>query len=487
MSKTVPIIISGGAGSRLWPASRHFSPKPFMHVAGKPLLAHALDRALGATNGDDENAVCDVVIVTNHDHLHLTQSLMADHAPDVSAHYVLEPKGRNTAPATAQAVLHVQDAFGTEAHCLVLPADHIVTDLAAFGAAVACAKAAASATALITFGVVPSAPDTGYGYIEVAEAGRGTAPVKQFVEKPDRATAEQYLAAGRYFWNSGMFYFTAQAMADALATHAGDVWMAAQSCFEAASCEAGVRRFDEAAFMAQPDISIDYAVFEKAADVKVVPAGFGWSDVGTWETLAAANEKDDKGNSVQGVEAARLMQVNTSNTHIESFSQTEKTIATLGVDNLVIVDLPDALMVADCADSQQVKSFVDQLKAGDAFMQQVTQLPAMVQRPWGTYATLKQEAGYQVKRITVQPGQQLSLQYHYKRAEHWVVVQGMALVQVGDEELPTKPGEYRYIPLGEKHRLTNIGDEELVLIEVQCGSYLGEDDIVRLEDNYGRA
>jgi mannose-1-phosphate guanylyltransferase len=369
----------------------------------------------------------------------------------------------------------------------VLPADHIVTDLEAFGAAVSDAKAAASPTALITFGVVPSAPDTGYGYIEVAEAGRATAPVKQFVEKPDRATAEQYLAAGRYFWNSGMFYFAAQAMADALATHADNVWAAAQSCFDTASCEAGIRRFDEAAFMAQPNISIDYAVFEKAADVKVVPAGFGWSDVGTWETVAAAHNSDANGNSMLGIEPSRLMQVDTSNTHIESFSQSEKTIATLGVDNLVIVDLPDALMVADRAESQKVKEFVDQLKAGDAFMQQVTQLPVVVQRPWGTYATLKQEDGYQVKRITVQPGQQLSLQYHHKRAEHWVVVQGSALVQVGDEQLPTKPGEYRYIPLGEKHRLTNTGDDELVLIEVQCGSYLGEDDIVRLEDNYGRS
>lgn len=480
MVQIIPIIISGGAGSRLWPASRHLRPKPFMEVAGKPLLAHALERALvkGADN---------VVIVTNQDHLHLTQSLMADHAPHINAHYVLEPKGRNTAPAIAQAVLHVADTFGDEAQCLVLPADHIVTDLAAFEAAVEQAAAAASASALITFGVVPSAPETGYGYIEVAEAGRDTAPVKQFVEKPDRATAQEYVAAGRYFWNSGMFYFAASAMADALASHAADVWTTAQNCFAKSTLTDGVRRFDEAAFMAQPDISIDYAVFENAADVKTVPAGFGWSDVGTWETVAAAHHGDEHGNSHVGIENDRLMQIDTANTHIESFSQTEKTIATLGVDNLVIIDLPDALMVADRAESQQVKGFVDRLKAGDAFMQSLTHLPPVVERPWGTYATLKQEDGYQVKRITVRSGEQLSLQYHHKRAEHWVVVQGTALVQVGDDEMETKPGEYRYIPLGEKHRLTNIGSDELVLIEVQCGSYLGEDDIVRLEDNYGRA
>jgi mannose-1-phosphate guanylyltransferase/mannose-6-phosphate isomerase len=480
----IPIIISGGAGSRLWPVSRHAEPKPFMEVAGKPLLAHAVDRAL-------VEGAKDLIIVTNQDHLHLSQQLIAEYAPQVNAHFVLEPKGRNTAPAIAQAVHHVIDAFGEAAHCLVLPADHIVTDLEAFKEAVAKATALSGAgdtqDALVTFGVVPTAPDTGYGYIEVAEAGKQPAPVRQFVEKPDLPTAQEYLASGRYFWNSGMFYFSAAAMAKALKAHAADVWSASADCFATSTLEAGVRRFNEAAFLAQPDISIDYAVFEPAETVMTVPAGFGWSDVGTWDTVAAAQSKTADGNSAIGVPENRLMQIGTHNTHIESFSQTEKMVATLGVDNLVIIDLPDTLMVANRADSQQVKNFVDELKSGDAFMQATTQLPAVVSRPWGTYATLKHETGYQVKRISVQPGQQLSLQYHHKRAEHWVVVQGLALVQVGDEELETKPGEYRYIPLGEKHRLTNVGTDELILIEVQCGSYLGEDDIVRLEDNYGRS
>ncbi len=478
--KFVPIIISGGAGSRLWPASRHLAPKPFMEVAGKPLLAHALERAL--VGHADE-----VVIVTNQDHLHLSQKLLAAEAPHLNAHYVLEPMGRNTAPAIAQAVHHVMDAFGADTHCLVLPADHIVTDLEAFQAAAEKSADIANETALITFGVVPTAPDTGYGYIEVAEAGTTPAPVRQFVEKPDAPTAQEYLASGRHFWNSGMFYFTAKAMAAALQSTADEVWTRSLACFMASTCEAGVRRFDEAAFMAQPDISIDYAVFEKADNVMVVPAGFGWSDVGTWESVAAAQDTDAGGNSSAGINATRLMQVETSNTHIESFSQSEKMIATLGVDNLVVIDLPDTLMIANRAQSQEVKAFVDQLKAGDAFMQQTTQLPNVVQRPWGTYATLKHEDGYQVKRITVHPGEQLSLQYHHKRAEHWVVVQGTGLVQIGDAQLETTIGEYRFIPLGEKHRLTNIGTDELVLIEVQCGSYLGEDDIVRLEDDYGRA
>ena len=480
MARLLPIIISGGAGSRLWPASRHHLPKPFMQVAGKPLLAHAVERGLVQNSQH-------ALVVTNQDHLHLTQNLMAAYAPECTVHYVLEPMGRNTAPAIAQAVLHAREAFGDDTHCLVLPADHIVTDMGAFGEAVsAAAVAVEGGDALATFGVVPTAPDTGYGYIEVAEAGRDIAPVKQFVEKPDAPTAEKYVASGRYFWNSGMFYFTAQAMADALAGHAERVWQAGQDCFASSTLDGHIRRFDEAAFAAQPDISIDYAVFEHAKNVQVVPAGFGWSDVGTWQTVAAAHEGDAQGNSAVGIDPTRLMQSDTHNTHVESFSHTEKLVATLGVDNLVIVDLPDALLVADRAASQHVKGFVDSLKAGDEFMQSLTKLPPVVERPWGTYATLRQEDGYQVKRITVRPGARLSLQYHHKRAEHWVVVQGTALVQIGDEELPTQAGEYRFIPLGEKHRLTNTGSDELVLIEVQCGSYLGEDDIVRLDDIYGR-
>jgi mannose-1-phosphate guanylyltransferase/mannose-6-phosphate isomerase len=316
----------------------------------------------------------------------------------------------------------------------------------------------------------------------VAEMGDTPQPLQSFVEKPDRATAEKYLAEGRYYWNSGMFCFTAGAMADNMAAHAGDVWAASETAFAEAKEEAGVTRFQEASFIAQPDISIDYAVMERADKIAMVPAGFGWSDVGSWDAVAGVQEADENGNSVVGADKVQF--IDTRDTHIESTSHTEKVIAAIGVDNLVIVDTPDALLVADRAKSQEVKLVVETLKASaDA---ELTELPAIVHRPWGTYATLKQEDGYQVKRITVTPGQKLSLQYHHKRAEHWVVTQGKAIVQVGDEEFETGPGEYRYIPLGEKHRLTNAGDEELVLIEVQVGSYLGEDDIVRLDDVYGR-
>jgi mannose-1-phosphate guanylyltransferase len=475
MTKIIPIILSGGAGTRLWPISRRMHPKPFMAVAGKPLLSHALERA--ALIADE------ALIVTNQDHYYLTENLLKEtpKAPKVS--YLLEPKGRNTAPAIALAVRHIQKAHGDDAVCLVLAADQLISDDAAFEKAVGQATEEAQAGKLVVFGIRPTGPETGYGYLEVEAASDKPQPLRSFVEKPDRATAEKYLAEGRYFWNSGMFCFTAGVLAENLAAHAGDVWAASEAAFAMAQEDAGVTRFEEASFIAQPDISIDYAVMEKAEKIAMVPAGFGWSDVGSWDAVAGAHEADEDGNSAIGAEKVQFIEAR--DTHIASSSHTEKVIAAIGVENLVIIDTPDALLVADRTKSQEVKLVVEALKASaDA---ELTELPATVHRPWGTYTTLKQEDGYQVKRITVAPEQKLSLQYHHKRAEHWVVTQGKAIVQIGDEAFETGPGEYRYIPPGEKHRLTNIGDTELVLIEVQVGSYLGEDDIVRLGDIYGRS
>ena len=474
VTKLIPIILSGGAGARLWPVSRRMHPKPFMEVDGKPLLSHALNRA--ALIADE------ALIVTNQNHYFLTENLHKDtpKAPKIS--YLLEPKGRNTAPAIALAVRHIQKAHGDGAVCLVLAADHLISDDVAFEKAVAQATEQAQASNLVVFGVRPTAPETGYGYLEVAETSDEPQPLQSFVEKPDRAKAETYLAEGRYYWNSGMFCFTAGVMAENMATHADYVWTASETAFADAREEGAVTRFDEVSFMAQPDISIDYAVMEKADKIAMVPAGFGWSDVGSWDAVAGAHDSDENGNSAVGAERVQL--IDSRHTHIESTSHTGKVIAAIGVNNLVIIDTPDALLVAERAKSQDVKLVVEALKASaDA---ELTELPATVHRPWGTYATLKQEDGYQVKRITVAPGQKLSLQYHHKRAEHWVVTQGKAIVQVGEEEFVTGPGEYRYIPLGEKHRLTNIGDSELVMVEVQVGEYLGEDDIVRLDDVYGR-
>jgi mannose-1-phosphate guanylyltransferase len=449
-------------------------PKPFMEVAGKPLLAHALERA--ALIADE------ALIVTNQDHYYLTENLLKEtpKAPKVS--YLLEPKGRNTGPAIALAVRHIQKTHGDNAMCLVLAADHLISDDAAFEKAVAQAAEQAQAGNLVVFGIRPTGPETGYGYLEVAAAGDGPQALKSFVEKPDRARAEQYLAAGRYYWNGGMFCFTAGEMAENMETHASDVWAASEIAFAEARENAGVTRFEEDSFIVQPDISIDYAVMEKAEKIAMVPASFGWSDVGSWDAVAGAHEADQDGNSAVGVDEMHF--IGSHNTHIESISHTQKAIAAIGTEDLVIVDTPDALLVADRSRSQEVKLVVEALKANaDA---ELTELPATVHRPWGTYATLKTEDGYQVKRITVAPRQKLSLQYHHKRAEHWVVTQGKAIVQIGDKEFETGPGEYRYIPLGEKHRLTNIGDGKLILVEVQVGNYLGEDDIVRVEDVYER-
>ena len=452
MSRIIPIILSGGAGERLWPVSRRMHPKPFMEVASKPLMVHSLDRA--ALIADK------AVIVTNQDHYFLTENLLKETPTSPKVSYLLEPKGRNTAPAIALAVRHIQKENGDDTICLVLAADHLISDDEAFQQAVKQATTQAQIGNLVVFGIRPTAPETGYGYLEVTAASDKPQPLQRFVEKPDRATAEEYLSDGRYYWNSGMFCFTAGVMAENMATYASDVWMASEVAFAEAQEEAGITRFEEASFIAQPNISIDYAVMEKAEKIAMVPAGFGWSDVGSWDAVADAHDADKDGNSSVGVDKMHFIYA--SNTHIESISHKEKAIAAIGTQDLVIVDTPDALLVADRSKSQEVKLVVEALKvAADA---ELTELPATVHRPWGTYATLKQENGYQVKRITVASGQKLSLQYHHKRSEHWVVTQGKAIVQVGDEEFKTGPGEYRYIPLGEKHRLTNIGETELVLI-----------------------
>jgi mannose-1-phosphate guanylyltransferase/mannose-6-phosphate isomerase len=471
--KLVSVVLSGGAGTRLWPASRQAYPKPFMKLGGSTLLAQAICR--GQACGTD-----DLLVITNQDHLFLTKGVIGQLADQPHARFLLEPKGRNTGPAIALAALHCAQAHGADAILMVLPADHLIPDTPAF---VACAMEAthlAQQGQLVVFGIHPTGPDTGFGYLEVEHVARESQRVLRFVEKPDLATAQSYLATGRYYWNSGMFCFAAGTMLKALAEHAPHALEAARHAFEAGKTTGDTTRFDTHLFGLQPDISIDYAVMEKAHNVTVVPAKFGWSDVGSWPAVAQAHTADASGNTF----ISDVVAVDTQGTHVQVESHGPKVVATVGVRDLVVVDTPDALLVAHKSAAQKIKSVVDALKARG---HESTQLPAAVHRPWGTYATLKEEDGYKVKRITVKPGESLSLQYHHQRAEHWVVVQGIALVQVGDNELRTEPGQYRYIPLKEKHRLTNIGTEELVLIEVQCGAYLGEDDIVRLADTYGRA
>jgi len=486
--KLIAVVLSGGAGTRLWPVSRQGYPKPFMKFGGKALLEQAIAR--GQACGTDE-----LLVVTNQDHLFLTQNLIGEMRDPPRTSYLLEPKGRNTAPAIALAALAVAKQHGSDAVMLVLPADHLIPDTSAFVANALEATRHAQDGQLVVFGIQPTAPETGFGYIEVAQVGAAPQPVLKFVEKPDQATAMQYLATGRYYWNSGMFYFTAGTLLAALQQHAPEVLQAAQHAMDSAKSQDGagstqhITRFDMHAFGLQPDISIDYALMERATNVMLVPAKFAWSDVGAWPAVAAAHVPDANGNTMSAAEHIDWVAVDTTNTHVHIDTQGQKrVVATVGIHNAVVVHTPDAVLVADKARSQDVKKVVDALKQRHASSDhhQATIMPSTVSRPWGTYTTLTEAGGYKVKRITVRPGQSLSLQYHHHRAEHWTVVRGQGIVQVGDVEYPTGPGEHRYIPLGEKHRLTNRGEEELVLIEVQTGGYLGEDDIVRLQDIYGR-
>jgi len=472
----ISIVLSGGAGTRLWPVSRQALPKPFMKLGGSSLLQQAIDR--GQACGTD-----DVLVVTNQDHLFLTRGVLAAMSDPPHARYLLEPKGRNTAPAIALAALACAADHGLDVVMLVLPADHLIPDTESFVASALEAVRQAHRGQLVVFGISPTSPETGFGYVEVARVSRESQQALRFVEKPDLATAGEYLSTGRYYWNGGMFCFTAGAILQALREHAPEVLAAAEHAFAGAKTDDGVTRFDPHAFGLQPDISIDYAVMERAANVTLVPAKFGWSDVGSWPAVARAHTPDTNGNTFVQGDSMEFVAVDTSGTHVQVDSHIGKVVATVGVKDLLVIDTPDALLVAAKGAAQKVKVVVDTLRDRG---HESTQLPAAVHRPWGTYATLKQEGGYKVKRITVKPSQSLSLQYHHQRAEHWVVVRGTAMVQIGDTEHRTLPGQYHYIPLKEKHRLTNIGEDELVLIEVQCGGYLGEDDIVRLADTYGR-
>lgn len=471
--RLLSVVLSGGSGTRLWPVSRQAYPKPFMQIGGSTLLQQAVERGQACGTGD-------LLVVTNQDLLFHTQDVLDQMVDAPNSAFLLEPKGRNTGPAIALAALHCEKHFSPDTVMLVLSADHLIPNIDAFVASANEAARLAQEGALVVFGIPPTTPETGFGYLEVAQVSRESQRVMRFVEKPDLPTAQGYLATGRYYWNSGMFCFTAAAIIQAMEEHAPALLAAARNAMSTSSSRDNRTSFDLHVFGLQPEISIDYAVMEHAQNVHVVPAKFSWSDVGSWPAVAEALAADASGNTVgRGVVA-----IDTTGTHVRVESHGDKVVAAVGVKDLIIVDTPSALLIAHKNSSQKVKEVVDILKARGS--ESVT-MPDTVRRPWGTYTSLKEEDGYKVKRITVKPGHSLSLQYHHQRAEHWVVVQGKAMVQVGDEQFETLPGQYQYIPLKEKHRLTNIGNDTLVLIEVQCGGYLGEDDIVRLADTYGRA
>jgi len=392
---------------------------------------------------------------------------------------LLEPLGRNTAPAIAAGALRIRDAFGDSALMLVLPSDHLIADVAAFTEAVAAASRLAEQGYLVTFGIPPTAPETGFGYIEADRAqalGGDGFEVRRFVEKPARAKAEEYLAAGGYFWNSGMFCLRVGDFLAELARSAPAVSAAVAAAWQATARDEIPVAIDADTFARIEDISIDYAVMEKARRVAVVPGRFDWSDIGSWEALGGLVAADGAGNRVQG----EAVLIDSKNCYVRS---EDRLVAALGVDDLMLVDTPDALLVAARDRVQDVKRIVTRLKDSG---HESARLHRTVHRPWGTYTVLEEGPRFKIKRIVVKPGASLSLQYHRKRSEHWVVVSGAAKVVNGEREIVLAEDQSTYIPAGAAHRLANPGKVDCVMIEVQSGDYLGEDDIVRLEDNYGR-
>lgn len=468
----IPLILSGGSGTRLWPISRRNLPKQFLSLSGKETLFQ--QTVLRAASLPD--AAAPVVVASDDQRFLAAEQLQELGIAD--ANILLEPVPRNTAPAIAVGALQAM-ARDADALILVLPADHLIGDTGAFTEAVARARRLAEQGWLVTFGIRPDRAETGFGYIRRGANLEGeTFRVAQFVEKPALDVAESYLASGDYDWNSGMFLFRASRYIEELKTLAPAMLDAAQAAFGKANTDLDFIRLDADAFTAAPSDSIDYAVMEKTGHAAVVPVACGWSDIGSWDALWMAAGKDEHGNHVEG----DVLALDTRGSLIRSHDR--HLVATIGLDDVVVVTTPDATLVARRDASQDVKKIVEQLKAAG---RSEHDLHRVVHRPWGSYDSLESGDRFQVKRIVVKPGAALSLQMHHHRAEHWIVVKGVAEVTCDDKVFLLAENQSTYLPLGSRHRLRNPGKVPVELIEVQSGSYLGEDDIVRFDDVYGRA
>lgn len=455
----VNIILCGGSGTRLWPLSRSLMPKQFVKFfENKSLFQLTVER---------NSVICESLFVVSNAEQYFLANDQLEELKAVNARFMLEPLGRNTAPAIALACM----AVDPETTVLVTPSDHLIKDEKSYQAVVSRAKTLAEEGFLVTFGIQPTYPETGYGYIE----SEGET-VLSFKEKPDHVTASSYLEAGNFYWNSGMFCFKAGMFLDELAQHAPEILAAAKNAYDKSS-RTDIIRIAHDDMAAIPEDSIDYAVMEKSKHVRVVRSDIGWSDLGSFDSLDAELPKDANGNTA----SKRLYAVDAKNNFV--YSQ-ERAIALAGVEDLIVVDTRDALLITKKGSSQKVKEVVSKVKESDTLLHYIH---LTAHRPWGTYTVLEENHKYKIKRIIVKPGKRLSLQKHFHRSEHWIVVAGTAVVQVGETETLVRTNESTYIPMGEPHRLTNPGKVDLVLIEAQVGDYLGEDDIVRISDDFERS
>jgi mannose-1-phosphate guanylyltransferase/mannose-6-phosphate isomerase len=471
MNMLIPVILSGGAGTRLWPLSRELYPKQFLPLVGDVTM---LQDTIQRLDGLDAKGP---IVVCNENHRFIVAEQLRQHAVVPTA-IVLEPVGRNTAPAVAIAALAALKGQPASADplLLVLPADHLLRDVGAFQAAVRVGVESAQAGKLVTFGVIPDKPETGYGYIRRAAIEATAYPIEEFVEKPDFVKAQEYVASGQYFWNSGMFLFGARRYLRELELHAPQMLASCRAAYAASSGDLDFTRLSTEEFSRCPSDSIDYAVMEKTRDAVVVPLDAGWSDVGSWSALHESLDADGDGNVLRG----DVVVEDSSGCYLYS---SERLVATVGLQDHVVIETKDAVLVAPKARVQEVKALVNRLKQ---LGRSETSLHREVFRPWGSYDSVDGGARFQVKRLTVNPGAQLSLQMHHHRAEHWIVVSGTAKITCNEKVFFLSENESTYIPLGATHRIENPGKLPLHVIEVQSGSYLGEDDIVRFEDTYGR-
>ncbi|MCP4048169.1 MAG: mannose-1-phosphate guanylyltransferase/mannose-6-phosphate isomerase [Gammaproteobacteria bacterium] len=470
----IPVILSGGAGKRLWPVSRRAHPKPFMElVDGETLAEKTLHRARMVA-GD-----APVITVTSLDYYFYTRDLYAGMKNSVvNEQFLLEPMGRNTAPAIALAALSVRDSVGENASMLVMPADHLIADLHSFEASVKEAVLLSKQGFLVTFGIYPTHAETGYGYIRQGESltKNGGYRIAEFVEKPDEATAIKYLESGEHHWNSGMFCFQAGSFLTSLSRYAPEVYNAVLRVWDATDKSQSPLELPAEIFSECPSISIDYAVMERADNTAVVVSDFGWSDIGSWKAISELYESDQAGNRIKG----KAVMVGSTECFVHS---DERVVAAVGVKDLLIVDTGDAVLIADRHQAQDVKEVVTQLSD---LKHEAVNFHKTVHRPWGSFTVLEDAADCKVKRLVVKPGQVLSLQLHHRRAEYWTVVRGTAKIRLGDKELLLEANQSTFIPVNTLHRLENPGNQDIHLIEVQTGDYFGEDDIERFEDIYGR-